>query len=196
MPNIITGTELAMLSQKTINFKSSFSSFGNVAIRNATNGVKMELEKFSGRKTSFTTIFLSHSHSEKVMLESMLSVLLRLGVEVYVDWLDEEMPYPPTGKTAERIKEKIEENHKFILLATNNAIASKWCNWELGLGDAAKFDEHIALFPVAESNGWRGNEYLQIYPYIEKVNSISNDGNFKVTKPDGTSKKLEAWLKE
>ncbi len=193
MANIITGTQLVMLSQSNVKGKSPFS-FEILALSNMHNKTKSILSSITGETSNVVTIFLSHSHSEKVMLQSFLSILFRLGVEVYVDWMDEEMPYPPSGKTAERIKIKINENQKFILLATNRAIASKWCNWELGLGDAAKFDENIALFPVAESNGWNGNEYLQIYPYIEKINSNYLQDSFKVTNPKGGSISLQRWL--
>ena len=59
---------------------------------------------------------------------------------------------------------------KFILLATNSAVESKWCNWELGYGDAQKYREHIALFPMKPKDAsdfeYRGSEYMQIYPYI------------------------------
>lgn len=78
------------------------------------------------------------------------------------------MPSNTDGSTAVRIKEKINENKKFILLATENAINSKWCNWELGYGDARKYHEDIAILPITdnEDNVWSGNEYLQIYPII------------------------------
>lgn len=49
------------------------------------------------------------------------------------------MPARTCGRTAENIKEKIKKYDKFILVATEGAIASKWCNWELGFGDAQKF---------------------------------------------------------
>lgn len=38
-------------------------------------------------------------------------------------------------------------------MATNGAVESKWCNWELGYGDAQKFDtDNIALFPIKPEN--------------------------------------------
>lgn len=93
-----------------------------------------------------------------------------MNVNVYVDWLDDDMPTNTSGKTASRIKSKIKENKEFIFLATEGAINSKWCNWELGIGDTHKYINHIALLPVKEDHkGYTGNEYLQIYPTIEFV---------------------------
>lgn len=117
-----------------------------------------------------TKIFLSHKHDEKEFLEGAISLLKTFGVDVYVDWLDDGMPKTTSGQTAVRIKEKIKENHKFILLATEDAINSKWCNWELGLGDAAKYIENIALLPIKNDyNDFSGSEYLEIYPYVFNI---------------------------
>lgn len=121
---------------------------------------------------SKTKIFLSHKHDEKEFLEGAISLLKTYGVDVYVDWLDDGMPKTTSGLTAVRNKEKIKENHKFILLATEGAINSKWCNWELGLGDAAKYIDNIALLPIKRDySDFSGSEYLEIYPYIFNVDS-------------------------
>ena len=68
------------------------------------------------------------------------------------------------------MKARIKKCDKFILLATNAAIDSKWCNWELGYGDAQKFKAHIALFPLKPKGSYdylyKGAEYLSLYPYI------------------------------
>lgn len=119
-----------------------------------------------------TKIFLSHKHDEKEYLEGAITLLKSYGVDIYIDWLDEGMPKNTSGQTAVRIKEKIKENHKFILLATEAAISSKWCNWELGLGDAAKYIDHIALLPIKRDYfDFSGSEYLGIYPYIFNIES-------------------------
>lgn len=121
-----------------------------------------------------TKIFLSHKHDEFQELEGAIAFLKSFGVEIYVDWLDDGMPKTTSGLTAVRIKEKIKDNHKFILLATEEAIKSKWCNWELGLGDAAKYIDQIAMLPIKnEYSDFTGSEYLQIYPYIEFLDSSS-----------------------
>ncbi|PHR90415.1 MAG: hypothetical protein COA80_16305 [Leeuwenhoekiella sp.] len=129
------------------------------------------LNSFKGESNLFKTkIFLSHKHDEREYLEGAISFLKSYGVDVYVDWLDDGMPKTTSGRTADRIKQKIKVNHKFILLATEGAISSKWCNWELGLGDAAKYIDHIAIFPIIKDySDFSGSEYLEIYPYIYNV---------------------------
>jgi hypothetical protein len=113
---------------------------------------------------------------------------------VYIDWLDSSMPPFTSAETADKIKKKIKECNKFILLATNSAIASKWCNWELGLGDAQKYIDRIALFPLSENSGtWNGAEYLRIYPRIEESNYTNE--YYKVIYPDGKEMALLDWLK-
>ena len=129
------------------------------------------LRNFKDESSSFKTkIFLSHKHDEQEYLEGAISLLKNYGVDVYVDWLDEGMPKSTSGQTAVRIKQKIKENHKFIFLATEAAINSKWCNWELGLGDAAKYIDHISILPIKKDySDFSSNEYLEIYPYIYNI---------------------------
>lgn len=140
------------------------------------------------------SIFLSHSHHDKDMIEAGIVLFKGLNISVYVDWADQTMPEVPNGITASKIKEKIQTNDKFILLATNNAVVSKWCNWELGYGDAKKFQQdNLAIIPLAENNGdWKGNEYLQMYPHIEQGDQ--DRARVKVVYPNGKSKWLEDWL--
>ena len=140
------------------------------------------------------TVFLSHNHRDKEILESVIVELKLLGVNIYVDWNDEFMPYVTSGETARRIKEKIRNSKKFILIATEAAIASKWCNWELGYGDAYKYRDHIAIMPIKESRDriYTGSEYLQIYPIITNEYQYSI-GNYYVEYQD-TKISLKDWL--
>lgn len=118
--------------------------------------------------TTGVTVFLSHKHDEVEILEDVISLLKKCGVNVYVDWMDEGMPKTTCGLTAVKLKEKITNCNKFIFLGTEGAIASKWCNWELGIGDAKKYPNNIAVMPIADSSGvYSGSEYLQIYPVIK-----------------------------
>lgn len=118
-----------------------------------------------------TTIFLSHKHSDLDDLKDIIGFLeSKYNVNIYIDSMDKNMPQKTNGETAQRIKNIIKRCDKFILLATNDAIESKWCNWELGFGDANKYRDNIALFPIKEKGTYdytyKGNEYMQIYPFI------------------------------
>ena len=148
--------------------KSQLRSFRN-SNRTFSKSVTESLNEYSGEsKQGKITIFLSHKHDEAEELDSAVGLLKSFGVDIYVDWLDTGMPKATSGKTAIRIKEKIKENKKFIFLATEGAIASKWCNWELGYGDSLKYFDNIALLPVRNDNySYTGTEYMQIYSSIE-----------------------------
>lgn len=122
--------------------------------------------------TKKMTIFISHKHNDLEDLKGVIGFLEKnFNVKVYIDSQDASMPKTTSGDTAKRIKKKIETCEKFILLATDGAIESKWCNWELGYGDAQKYStDCIALFPMKErgeyDSEYKGNEYMEIYPHI------------------------------
>lgn len=117
------------------------------------------------------TVFISHKHDDLEDLKGLLGFLEdTYGVKVYIDSNDPTMPKVTSAETAHNIKERIKQCDKFILLATNGAVESKWCNWELGYGDAHKYKKSIALFPMKPKNSadsiYKGSEYMSIYPYI------------------------------
>jgi hypothetical protein len=173
--------------------KSKLSEFRNTTRIYSKTINESLLEFKSQSRFNKVTIFLSHKHDETEELDSAISFLKRFGVEVYVDWLDDGMPRTTSGVTATRIKQKIKENKKFVFLATEGAIASKWCNWELGHGDAQKFVEHIAVLPIKNNySDFGGAEYLQIYPYIYESDSTPN--TYYVKFPNGELKGLGTWL--
>ena len=118
------------------------------------------------------TIFLSHKHLERNILFQVKALFESLGMKVYVDWMERNMQHPTNAETAKELKKQIDEQDKFILIATDAAINAPWCNWEIGLADRSKSDQDkIAILPIADTSGrWNHNEYLQIYPSIEYEN--------------------------
>lgn len=145
-----------------------FKEYANINI----NEARTKIEKSYQFSASQTTVFISHKHDDLDDLKGLLGFLeSNYNVKVYIDSKDSSLPSVTSGETAERIKNRIIKCDKFILLATNGAIESKWCNWELGYGDANKFDEKsIALFPMKPGGtadlDYKGSEYMSIYPYI------------------------------
>ena len=121
------------------------------------------------------TVFLSHKHDELNDLKDTIGFLENeFGVKVYIDSRDPALPNNTSGETAKIIKDRIRKCDKYVLLATNGAVESKWCNWELGIGDGAKFPDRIAILPTKPKNSadsaYKGNEYMEIYPYITYYN--------------------------
>lgn len=144
-------------------------------------------------------VFISHKHEEEDYVYRLREVLKRYGFVGYVDWEDDGMPPMTNGETALKLKDRIRKSKKFILIATEAAIESKWCNWETGFADAYKYPDHIALFPIKkEYESYKGEEYLQIYPSIQIERNWSNEANFNyyVKYPNGEITPLGNWLKK
>ena len=96
-----------------------------------------------------TTVFISHKHDDLENLKDIIGFLEKeYAVKAYIDSEDPQMPKITSAETAANIKARIKECRKFILLATENAINSKWCNWELGYGDSVKFPNNM----IADNN--------------------------------------------
>ena len=157
---------------KTIFEQGAFSTYSQVRLDESRSSVLEHSQYGFSRKT---TVFISHKHDDLEDLKGILGFLQQTyGVKVYIDSQDPSMPPVTSAETAFNIKERIKQCDKFILLATNGAIESKWCNWELGYGDAQKFKKNIALFPMKPKgtydSEYKGSEYMSIYPYITYFN--------------------------
>lgn len=180
------------------NYRRKTKTFAKSDFRNLNESLSSDMIK--------PMVFISHKHEEIDILQDVIEFLKVEGVDIYVDWMDEDMPVFTNSKTAIRLKEKIKAANKFILIATPSAINSKWCNWELGLGDAAKYIEHIALLPINKSSQlFESSEYLNIYPYIDYENGKYLNGSnipkgYFVKKPlingNVSLTPLKEWLKE
>ena len=159
-----------------------------------------------------TTVFISHKHDDLEDLSGLIGFLEKnYNVKAYIDSKDSSMPSVTSGVTASKIKERIRQCDKFILLATDGAVESKWCNWELGYGDSQKFSsKDIAILPLKRKgysdSSYKGNEYMQIYPYISfyegnETNTTGgyvNRGYYVVTDDEKGVHNiipLESWLK-
>lgn len=161
--------------------QGDFNRFAKSRLDDALSPI-LEHSQYAHEKT---TVFISHKHEDLDDLKGILGFLeAEYDVKVYIDSKDQSMPKQTSAKTAHNIKSRIKQCDKFIFLATNGAIESKWCNWELGYGDAQKFKRHIALFPMKPQNSYnmdyKGSEYMSIYPHISYY-----DGTERYS--DGTS---------
>ena len=129
--------------------QGAFSRYSKRSLENATSPI-LEHSQFSAK----TTVFISHRHDDLEDLQGVLGFLEdEYKVKVYIDSKDSSMPITTSAETAINLKDRIRKCDRFILLATNGAIESKWCNWELGFGDANKYpDKGHTIFSTKETS--------------------------------------------
>ena len=155
--------------------------------------------------SSKTTVFLSHSHKDAELVVPVINFLLSLGVAVYVDWMDNSMPNVTSIETAKKLKDKIRETDRFLVLLSEQSVESKWVPWELGYADGVKRIEDIAILPVRRSSltsdtVFNGLEYMELYPVIQVGTRgmdrvISIFPSARIGDPKGGWDLDSAWLK-
>lgn len=160
------------------------SYFKHYSVGSLTNA-RGQIKEYSIYGERVVTVFISHKHDDLESLKGFIGFLEKeYHVKAYIDSRDSGMPKVTSGITAKNIKDRITKCRKFILLATNGAIESKWCNWELGFGDAKKNEYHnLAILPLKHAgksdSEYKGFEYMSIYPSIVRYDSWDkySDGN-------------------
>ena len=146
-----------------------FSSTAS-AIRNFSRGVNVEAHQFDKRASASTAdVFLSHSSADKDALPIVIGFLKHHGAKVYIDKSDKELPQKTSPETGIKLKDRIAQCPKFIVLVTANSISSRWIPWELGIADEKKKVPNVAILPDVrnQSNAdWPEQEYLGLYPRV------------------------------
>lgn len=155
-------------------------------------------ESFSHQKNY--DIFISHSFLDKKLISALASLFEEDNLSVYIDWVQD--PYLDrnhvTLKTAELVKDRIKQCKSLAYISTQNVTSSKWCPWELGVGDGIH-NGKACILPILEEDGenFKGQEYLGLYPYIDYASTQGyNTKHFWVTDPQNTNKYvlLKDWI--
>lgn len=124
------------------------------------------------RQKGMKTAFLCHSHLDKTLVEGFVKYVKEKGWDVYIDWQDATLPAKPGRATAGQIRAKIKSSDLFIFLATHNSMSSRWCPWEIGYGDGARFGNDILIVQTVDDHGnYHGSEYLQLYRKLDTSKS-------------------------
>lgn len=159
-----------------------------------------ENRQIFGMKNKFD-LFLSHSFLDRDEVTNLVARFNKCGYSVYVDWM-----YDPqldrsnvTKKTAEKLRQTMEQSQGLAYLATGNSSNSKWCPWELGYFDGKSRNSRCCILPVLSYNSYsyRGQEYLGLYPYLQ-YEKYANEDLYDFWVHDQESDKyilLRAWLK-
>ncbi len=187
--------QLFFMPEMSILPKFGLLQFRNSArIYNKTVDESLQLFK-EETKESKINLFVFHKPDQLEELDSTVNFLNNFRVLIYVDWLDEHIAQDKSEATTKLITQKINDNKKFIFLATEEAIQSKWCDWVLRLAKTLKPIEDIAVLPVrADFSDYNddGEAYLQKYAYIHESDVTPHVYDIKF--PNGDIKSLADWI--
>ncbi|MGG7598717.1 toll/interleukin-1 receptor domain-containing protein [Pseudomonas sp. WC1] len=151
--------------------KSEARAAAKRAMRNRSLGEMMSESMESSKRATKFDVFLSHSINDAELVLGVKVLLEEMGKKVYVDWVDDpELDRSQVNKhTAERLRGRMKQSDTLLYIATENATNSKWMPWELGYFDGHKPNK-VAILPVLEkeSQKFEGQEYLGLYPTVDK----------------------------
>jgi hypothetical protein len=170
-------------------------------IQNFSKGVIVEAHDFEKRASATKAdVFLSHSSLDKEALPKAIGFLEAHGAKVYIDKVDKELPKKTSAETGVKLKERIYQCPKFIVLVTANSKNSRWIPWELGIADEKKRLPNVAILPDAGNQTnveWSEQEYLGLYPRIVfgKHQSYPNPIWMVLDHHKNTATELGLWLK-
>ena len=131
-------------------------------------------------------LFLSHSYRDKDKLIELKNTLNTLGINVYMDWVNDkdELLRTLTSKdTAMVITERIKASKAILYVHTSSSMDSKWTPWELGFAYA--IGKPVLVYRTEASSD--APEYLQLYESI-----VFEDNKFKLNDKNETP--LLDWL--
>lgn len=143
-----------------------------------------------------TSVYISFDPGDE---EAMISVLLLLdsaGVKIYPVWADPGFASAHGSNEFDSLRKDIARCSKFVFIASENALKSTRCNWELGIGDGLRYPDSIAVMPVTEQRGatWSCPDYLQTYPKLVTDNDFFI-GEFFIESPEKKIS-LTDWLRQ
>lgn len=181
---IITETEVL----NRANIEKSF-------LRKSANQIIQEHASF---RASFD-VFLSHSSNEPEDILLGITMMLRdIGFSVYVDkYVDPQLsPNSVTHETAEVLRTRLNSSNSLLYVYSRHSTTSRWMPWELGFFDGYK--GKVAILPVAQqtSFGFKGEEYLSLYPFIDKTTqSDTRKTTYWVNHNSGNCEQLVNWIR-
>lgn len=185
MPSILTFDKLKKYNSKIIN--------------ESTNLIKSSRYNSLNFRESTKNVFLSYSSKDFEYLPFIIKTLKNHGGIPYIDKGDDRLPNPPSVETARVLKNAIKSCKRLVVFVTTNSKDSKWIPWELGIGDGAKTNYDIALFPTTENKyetSWLEQEYLGLYSRIVwgLINGYEKELWMVHNHKENTATPLKNWL--
>ena len=121
-------------------------------------------------------VFLSHSYDDAEVILGIKNIMESFGLRVYVDWIEDPAldRTKVRAKTAGILRERMRSAASLVYVHSANASDSVWMPWELGYFDGFK-PTYVWILPlvVTSDSEFKGQEYLGLYPTVDKIASIA-----------------------
>lgn len=158
------------------------------------------LEDRAAQASVSNSVFLSHSSKDVNILAGAIALLEKHGGTVYIDKKDSSLPSVTSTSTAEKLRQRIKDCRKFVILTSENSKDSRWVPWELGLADSYRTPANVAILPTVMSgdHNWTEQEYLGLYRRITygQIDGQSRDVFMVWDHIRNTASELSRWLRE
>jgi hypothetical protein len=162
-------------------------------LRTASLGYLNPTEALSARTASVSQsdtfdVFLSHSFKDASLVLGIANELESQGVSVYIDWVvDRQLDRTKvTAKTASLLRKRMSQCDSLTYANSTSSPSSKWMPWELGYFDGARRGP-ISIMPIDDDvPGSQGQEYLGLYPAIERLRTTSGRHIIAAVRPGRT----------
>lgn len=151
---------------------SGYSS--EIDLRNFSANAILNEKRAADARVATYDIFLSHSSEDAIFIKALRDEIVKAGFSVYVDWIDDpQLDRTAVTKDTAFVLRKRMKSCRSLLYATSSAAKkSVWMPWELGYMDS-QTKSRVAIVPIVEDGleeqDYRGQEYLGLYPYLDKT---------------------------
>jgi len=140
-------------------------------------------------------VFLSHSFHDAEVILGVKAIIEAQGKSVYVDWVEDKQldRKNVTAVTADVLRRRMRSCSSLIYASSSSAETSKWMPWELGYFDGYK-PGMVSILPLVDRDDaeWKGQEYLGLYPVIDRLEHSGSRQPF-VVKRDKSAQRLSRF---
>lgn len=116
-------------------------------------------------------IFISHSYRDRILVEALVAQLTKLGLRVFVDWIE----FPEHDRSSppyDELRKTMQKCRAMIFISTQQSVASRWCAWELGCFNCKK----IVVYSPGSAMDYADCQFILAYPKLVEFNSEENFG--------------------
>jgi hypothetical protein len=139
--------------------------------------------------------FLSHTREDATAINGIKGWIQAEGHSVYVYWAEGDATTRVDAKTAAILRTRM-DNCKALIYASSDASPdSKWMPWELGYFDGST-PNRIAIMPltVPSPTPFNGQEYLGLYPNLERLNWADGSIRLGIATEPGKAHTLSGFI--